>query len=154
MSAYVIDTNVLINANDPFSTANLFLFEVNKSADIVCLDDKSLILKEYFRNVNRSGQPGLGDYFAKWLFDNQYSQTDRIETVSITPIIQENNLPSFEEFPNDDSDLQNFDRSDRKFVAVALKSTNHPFIVRSADPDWLDAEKFLNNYNVFIKNIA
>jgi hypothetical protein len=39
------------------------------------------------------------------------------------------------EFPRDES-LRCFDLSDRKFVAVARNSKNHPEIVNAVDSDW------------------
>ena len=44
---------------------------------------------------------------------------------------------SFVEFP-DDPELEKFDQSDRKFVAVALATPDQPPIVNAVDSDWLE----------------
>ena len=43
----------------------------------------------------------------------------------------------FEEFPESDA-LNNFDRNDRKFVAVAVASGERPPILNASDRDWWD----------------
>ena len=58
---------------------------------------------------------------------------ERCEQVEITPIGGSD--WDFEEFPLD-SELGTFDRSDRKFVAVALASKNAPQILNAVDSDW------------------
>ena len=74
----VMDTNVAIVANGKTGHAS-------KSCKRACiaslrrirdehrllLDDRGLILAEYQKNLSFSGQPGAGDFFFKWLFDNQ-----------------------------------------------------------------------------------
>jgi len=53
----------------------------------------------------------------------------------LTPIPDD--LEQFTEFP-DDPELDTFDRSDRKYVAVALTSQNHPAVLNADDTDWWD----------------
>ena len=83
-------------------------------------------------NLSLSGQPGAGDAFMKWVFQNQANES-HCELVPITLIncIEQD----FEEFP-DDPDLADFDRSDRKFVAVALTSQHSPPVLNATDSDW------------------
>lgn len=57
-----------------------------------------------------------------------------------------------QEFPNfpADPELQNFDRSDRKFVAVALASGENPPIVNATDTDWWIFREALNRNGIQI----
>jgi hypothetical protein len=139
MKAVVIDTNVLIVANGASEQAGpqhviacVNALEVAHLRQIIAIDLGSRILNEYFGHMNRSGQPGLGDAFAKWLFENQ-GNTERCESVVITS--KQGDPEDFEEFPND-PELAGFDRSDRKFVAVALASKNKPKVLNATDSDW------------------
>lgn len=139
MTCYIIDTNVLITANEGAPQASeknvmdckRFLINV-QSAHKVCVDSRNMIFSEYFGHVSRSGQPNVGDAFTKWLWDNQYNN----KYCEIVEIVADDVDPTnFKEFPIND-DLKSFDRSDRKFVAVALKSKLKPIICNATDTDW------------------
>jgi hypothetical protein len=142
MTAFVIDTNVPIVANgkadhvddpDCVITALQMLKQVREKGTLV-LDCEGLILKEYrdSSHLNMLGQPGAGDFFIKWAYDNQ-ANARYCRQVRITP--KGDDDQDFEEFPNDDA-LAGFDRSDRKFVAVAAASKDNPEIVNASDTDW------------------
>lgn len=62
----------------------------------------------------------------------------------------QNNDWDFEEFPGDE-ELADFDRQDRKFVAVALTSVNDPTILNAVDSDWWDHLEALNNNGVKVE---
>lgn len=96
------------------------------------LDNHHLIVEEYRKHLNPAGQPGPGDAFFKWLWDNQANPT-YVRRVQVTTI--EGDPPGFVEFPSD-IDLEHFDLDDRKFVAVALASGSDPLILNAADRDW------------------
>jgi len=138
MTGYVVDVNVGIVANGghPPASATCRLACVEGLCEarqgIVCLDDGDRILGEYRAHLSPSGQPGVGDEFMYWILQNQFSQ-DRCERVPI------HELPTddwtFEEFP-EDPDLDQFDRSDRKYVAVALASVHDPEVLNASDSDW------------------
>jgi len=64
-----------------------------------------------------------------------WSNPNRCELVAITQQPSSSDPKDFVEFPND-STLQNFDRSDRKFVAVALAHPETPPILNATDSDW------------------
>lgn len=121
MRAVVVDTNVPVAAN---AMANHVsedcvihcverLTRVRKK-EVLLLDDGRLILQEYKGYLSPSGQPGFGDMFMKWVWTNQ-ANPKHCKIISITAIDKK---PYFREFPND-NELDAFDRSDRKFVAVA-----------------------------------
>jgi hypothetical protein len=148
----VIDTNVLIAANrDDCPQANLacvsaceqFLLKVQKSG-IVVVDLTRLILSEYGRKVypNRSR---TGDKFLKWLLSNQ-GNPKHCRFVAITPTGEY----QFAEFPAA-PDLQDFDPSDRKFVAVALTHPDHPPIYNAVDSDWKIHQIALEKHGIQIE---
>jgi hypothetical protein len=133
--AVAVDTNVPIIANgsaDVSSDCTLAcirrLREVRASHRVL-LDTLNLILTEYRKNLSPRGQPGLGDAFFKWLWDNQ-ANAQVCRRVSITAIDG-----SFAEFPSD-PDLARFHRDDRKFVAVVLASGEQALVLNASDTDW------------------
>jgi len=141
MPAVVIDTNVLVAANNKSEQAGpdcilacVAALEKAKSRKLVLVDSGMRIFEEYRRYACLSGRPGLGDAFCKWLWNNQANPL-HCEQVQITP--KANDPQDFEEFP-DDTDLAGFDRADRKFVAVALASGKQPTILNATDSDWWD----------------
>ena len=144
--AFVVDTNVPIAANGKsHATPKCVItcidaLENARKNGIVVLDDAMLILDEYFSRLNMSGEPGPGDAFAKWVWNVQADE-NHCERVGVNPY-QDNHGETFLEFP-DDPQLANFDRRDRKFVAVARASQNHPTILNALDSDWADAYEAL-----------
>lgn len=154
MSTYVLDTNAAVVANGGTEKASsdcvlncLRILEQIKEKGILVLDDTRLILTEYMNNLSRSGQPGAGDAFMKWVWINQANPI-YCELVSITrkPCDSED----FEEFPNDPG-LRRFDRSDRKFVAVALTSRRNPEILNAVDTGWWRYRVSLTKLGIQIK---
>ena len=97
---------------------------------LVLLDEDGKILDEYANHCSYAGQPGVGDAFFKWLWDNQ-ANPKHCQKVPITPDPNR----EFAEFP-DDPDLSGFDRKDRKFVAVALASGLDPEVLNATDKGW------------------
>ena len=91
------------------------------------LDDKGLFFEEYQKGLNFSGQPGLGDAFFKWLWENQANE-QHCRTVPVTIHADR----GFVEFP-DDPRLERFDKGDRMFVAVALASETGPRVLNAVD---------------------
>ncbi len=153
MTAVVIDTNVLIVANGRSRQADedcvLACLDALDEArtGIVLLDDKGRILNEYMGRLSLSGQPGVGDAFFKWLHDHQ-ADPRHCECVRITP--KSSDAEDFKEFPND-SKLAGFDRSDRKFVAVARASRRNPSILNAVDRDWWDFREALKGNGVLVQ---
>lgn len=108
------------------------------------LDDRNQIIDEYRNNLNPSGQPGPGDAFFLWLWQNQANQ-DYCRNIAVTP----HEDLGFEEFP-DDPDLNAFDQDDRKFVAVALASETEPEVLNASDTDWWHHRQALQQHGVEI----
>jgi hypothetical protein len=154
MSSIVIDTNVLVTANDNSEQAGpncvlacVSALEDAKSHKTILIDSGMRIFEEYRRHANHSGRPGLGDAFFKWLWNNQ-ANLSHCEQVDITS--KANDLHDFEEFP-DDPELAGFDRSDRKFVAVAQASGKRPTILNATDSDWWNFKEPLAANGLHIK---
>jgi hypothetical protein len=141
MKSVVVETNVIAVANELADQADVdcvdacidALHTAQKKRKVV-VDSSQLLFQEYFKYANRSGQPRTGDAFIKWLWDNQ-ANAKRVECVSITS--RASDPDNFNEFPSDPG-LNLFDRSDRKFVAVALSSKRSPKILNATDSDWRD----------------
>ena len=133
----IVDTNVAIVANGKteqadqrcISKCRAKLQHIRDEYRLL-LDNRNLILDEYRRNLNPSGQPGLGEGFFIWLWQNQ-ANPEYCRKVAVKP----HKNREFEEFP-DDPNLSSFDRDDRKFVAVALASGTTPKVLNASDTDW------------------
>lgn len=146
----VIDTNVAIVANGFHERASEQCIDacieslLEAQASVVLVDDGYRIFDEYRRHLSHAGQPGVGDAFFKWLWNNQANFAS-CRQVTITPCDPGGRV--FEEFP-DDPALAGFDRDDRKFVAVALASGEHPWIANAADSDWWIFRSALTKHGV------
>ena len=156
MRAVVVDTNVPVAANamanhvseDCIINCVQRLKQVRKK-EILLLDDGMRILQEYMGYLSPSGQPGIGDMFMKWVWNNQ-SNPKRCKIIPITSLDER---PYFSEFPKDD-ELDGFDRSDRKFVAVAKASGLDPPIINATDKDWWEFKKPLHKHGIKIEFIC
>jgi hypothetical protein len=154
MTAFVVDVNVAIVANGKSPQADLdcqsacvdALLGVAETGRIV-LDDGRRILSEYQRHLSPSGQPGLGDAFMQWVWENQ-AVAERCELVPLTP--RGAGADEFAEFP-DDPELRTFHRDDRKYVAVALASQENPEVLNAVDVDWWQHKDTLARNGVRIR---
>ena len=154
MPAYVIDTNVGVVANgkdcpqaDPVcklacieKLKECVEFLNGKKQGHVVIDSGNEIFEEYRSYFDFKGQPGVGDMFFKVLHERRFS-TDNCERVTIKPDAEW----GYEEFPHDEA-LDGFDPSDRKFVAVAVKSHHSPVILNAIDSDWQEDAEALEKY--------
>jgi len=153
MHSYIIDTNVLAVANESYPkagdkevfTCQRFLVDVMQTH--LSVDSLGLIFYEYFTHASRSGQPGMGDAFAKWFWDNQYD-VSICEQVDITP--DPGGKRGFLEFPGDER-LKDFDMEDRKFAAVAVKSQFDAVICNATDSDWWDYKEVFTQLGINIE---
>ena len=114
------------------------------AGEVVAIDDSGLILEEYRRRLNLSGMPGVGDVFLKHVFNNQY-RDDRIRRVSVTP--SEDDRRGFEELPENA-----FDRSDRKFLAVAV--VGKAVVLNATDSDWGEHEALIGSLEVEVTQLC
>lgn len=147
----IVDTNVLVVANGRNTHADLecqiqcvsAIREISLKGTVV-LDGRDLILDEYRRHLDLKGEPGPGDAFFKHIHDNLYF-TKRVERVSITAVDDEER--AFEELP-----ANTLDRSDRKFLAVAVVSKAP--ILNATDSDWDDARALISSVEVVVKQLC
>jgi hypothetical protein len=151
---YIIDTNILIAANGNArhlklsDTIKCQKFTASLFVDaVISIDDKQEIFTEYFRYANRSGQPGIGDAFAKYLWDHQFDNS-KCEIVKIE--FHERCVYSV---LADKESLLSFDRNDLKFIAVYFGSRNNPVICNACDSDWKEKKALLDEYSVKILEI-
>lgn len=134
----LVDTNVAIVANGKSEQADEDLvekcidaiLEITTKGGLV-IDSEDRIFDEYRQNLSLSGQPGTGDAFMKWVHDFRW-QAELCEMRDVTCLDEDEQV--FEEFPTAD-DLREFDRSDRKFVAVANAGKCCP-ILQAVDFKW------------------
>ncbi len=151
MTAFVVDTNVAIVANGRGTHADLQCQRscVERLAtvvreEIIAIDDAGLILAEYASRLSRSGQPGMGDAFLKHLFDHQY-QLGRVRRITVRPTADTQR--GFQELPEN-----TLDRSDRKFLAVAVVAK--AALLNATDSDWNEQRALLNRLQVHVHQLC
>ena len=152
----VIDTNVPITANrarcpeeTPPELAECVLASVEAVEHVVkqgglVLDFGDEIFDEYRNHLSMKGQPGVGDFFMKWVHDNRWksSKADRVEIEKIGV--------SYKEFP-DHEGLSEFDDADRKFVAVSNAHPDKPPILQATDSKWWGWKEALNEVGITVQ---
>lgn len=147
---FVVDTNVAIVANgrgihadeECQSTCVKKLKFLKR--EVVAIDDKYLILGEYRKHLNSSREPGLGDKFFIDVFNNLH-KCERVRMVTVTP--SEDDGRGFEELTEN-----TFDRSDRKFLAVAVKAK--AVILNATDSDWDEHKALMNALGVKVEQLC
>ncbi|HOY68952.1 MAG TPA: hypothetical protein PLP29_18900 [Candidatus Ozemobacteraceae bacterium] len=135
----VVDTNVATTANGRNPGASCACVAASSRALMtvmrdghVFIDARGLIVAEYRANLNAKGQPGAGDMFFKWLLTNEWGGV-RVTRVGITPKAAD--PEDFHELPPPLPGVS-YDRSDRKFLAVAAAHPEHPPILQAFDSKW------------------
>ena len=141
MTRYIVDTNVPIVANGRPDRARgsravslscrmaavELLMKIIGSGTLV-LDLAGEIQEEYHRHLSPQGQPGVGDRFYLTALQSSPSQVERV-------ILPRNPDGDYIDFP-DAPALARFDRSDRKFAALARRERVP--VSSATDSDWLD----------------
>lgn len=152
----MVDTNVAVVANQTNSeplaciaACASALHGITRTG-LVVIDDAELILREYKYYLSFKGQPGAGDRFFKWLVNNR-GRRDRV--VQVTLAEDPKRPGEFATFPAD-SDLEAFDRSDRKFVAAALAHPEKPPVLNASDSDWWVYRHALKRHGVTIQFVC
>lgn len=147
----VVDTNVAIVANgrDTHADDECQLTCVNALAEIydnrpVVLDHGDLIMDEYAKYLHRSGEPGAGDAFYKYLCLHSHTP-GYVHRVSLTPIQDERR--GFAELP-----ANNLDPGDRKFLAVAFVAKAP--IMNATDSDWHEQRSFLEDHDLVVEQLC
>ncbi len=152
MNVFVVDTNVAVVANGGNENIDFKcqLSCVEKLQEVVeretvAVDERGLIIEEYRNHLSLSGKPGVGDMFFKYLWDNQHLPNGRVRRVVITP--SEDDRRSFEELPRN-----NFDPSDRKFLAVAVKA--NAVVLNATDSDWRQQDSLMKRLCLKISQLC
>lgn len=147
-----VDTNVLVVANgrNDQATPECQLAAIEsllaiKGSESVVLDAGGEILDEYKRHCSYAGQPGVGDEFFRWVFDNQHS----LRAVELQPHVGRR----FEEFPVD-PDLEHFDWDDRVFVSVSRACDDDNQIVNAVDSDYMMARAALERAGIDVRELC
>jgi len=150
----VVDTNVLMAANGRNTHANTtcqytcieFLEQIvsAKSRTKIVLDKPGLIFDEYKNSQNYGGQPGVGDMFFKYLHDHMFLG-EKVQLVPITSIADDER--GFDELP-----VNQLDRSDRKFLAAALKSRAK--VVNALDRDWHEEHVLITSLGLTVQQLC
>lgn len=96
------------------------------------IDDGGLIVSEYRSNLRAKGEPGPGDAFLKWILTHEWGG-QRVTRVPITA--KDDDAEDFHECPTAPNGIS-FDRSDRKFLAVAAAHSERPPVLQSFDSKW------------------
>lgn len=156
-SLVIIDTNVICEAGrtDYEMDSSLavrctemcidFIYNFIKSpTSRLVLDTGWEIVREYERNISKSGQPTLANRFMLWL----YAYLSKIPAEDLIDI-QKKGQDLYETFPLDDR-LKDFDPRDRKFIALANVHSAHPPIIQGTDCKWWGFKDIFREYGIEI----
>lgn len=150
-SAFVVDTNVLVVANgrkthadEPCQDSCRKKIESVLEDGVIAIDDKDEILSEYGRHLSDSGMSGLGNAFYKHLFTYQ-GYRDRVRRIPITNSADDKR--GFDELPEN-----TLDRSDRKFLAVAVAA--NVVLLNATDSDWGEQEALIETLGVKVDQLC
>ncbi|MFC8383552.1 hypothetical protein [Nocardia sp. NPDC057272] len=148
----VVDTNVPLITKLPDGHPTELVDECAKILENiiengipVVTDDAGEMVEEYFHKLSRSGQPTLGDAFARYVFDNRYGWDEAMRP-DIEPHTSTEN--SYAVLAADDDEI---DPSDRKFVATA-KVALAP-VLQAADTKWLNWGEVLRRHGVIVEYV-
>ncbi len=161
MNAVIVDTNVIVIANDLDekradcrARCQDRLHQIISRREKVVIDSDWRILREYDRNTKPNTRKRLGDLFVKRLLQN-LTNPNICTLVHITPLA--GNGTEFEEFPNDEA-LKDFHKNDRKFIAVALayqkESEQTATILLAIDRGWANFITTLATHGVSVDIIC
>lgn len=131
---FAIDENVLVVANGRETHASLmcqlacvdFLLECKRDRSLL-LDTAGAVLALYASKCNWSGEPGTGDEFFRWAFDNSHG----LELVDLA----RDDSGRYVDVPEG---LEDFDRDDHIWLALVLKTSVEAQIVNAVDSDYLE----------------
>ena len=152
MKTLIVDTNVILVANGQHdNTSPECVRNCAKNLDDVmrsnriALDSGYRILKEYQNKTNPRKAKGPGDAFVKWALQvcGDQNRCDQVD-------IHDEYERGFKEFPSDPN-LQDFDLSDRKFIAVAITHGHNPTVLQATDSKWVKYESALKSNKISVE---
>jgi hypothetical protein len=149
MTEVIVDTNVTVVANHQNNgvaascvDACTIFIATARNEHIVLIDDDDAIRLEYAQALQQSRPYGLGALFLQHIYQHQHNPA-RIRQVPL-PVTANG---EYVDFPNVPA-LATFDRSDRKFAALA-RTTGVP-VTNSVDSDWIDNIAALNAHGITV----
>jgi len=150
MTVVIVDTNVPLVANGSCEgvsakcrLATIDFLESLLHRGKIAIDLEGAIEEEYRRQLG-VGSPGVGSRFIQKFFSEA---ADRVVRVS-APIDGHGHHKKFKF----DGTLKRFDRSDRKFVAVAVETGAE--IYNATDSDWLEHNEELSRRGIKLRFIC
>lgn len=147
MPRYVIDTNVPIVANGRDEADNITVDCQRAAVELlqdalnqgrVFLDSAGEIQAEYAHYLHPKGQPGVGDRFYLEVINSHPQRVVRLDVIK-RPDGEYENLP--QELID-----SGFDRSDRKFAAVARRARAR--VCNAVDRDWVDHKAIIKECDI------
>ena len=114
-----------------------------------CSTEAGHILAEYRRHLSPSGQPGTGDFFYRWIYEQAAHNPQHCEQVALA-LDEDGNFAAFPAVP----ELAGFDPSDRKFVAAARTHPANPPVVNATDTDWHEHQEALRQQGVRLEFVC
>ena len=148
----VVDTNVLVVANgrDTHVDVSCQLRCVDELArlsreEVVCVDDKMLIMSEYEKNTGHKGQAKPGTVFYKQIW-RKMGDSNRVRLVPVEPRDAEGR-----DFADPILPPSNL-KKDAKFLAVAIKAD--AVIVNAADSDWAEHRELTGRLGVDVRQLC
>lgn len=157
MTRFVVDTNVAIAANgrnthadDECQLACVENLESIMRDGIIAIDRDGLIFEEYINRLSLGegfDNKGVGNMFLVHVFNNQY-KNDYVRMFDVMPSIDDpDDLKGFEELPENQ-----LDRSDRKFLAVAVVAEG--VILNALDGDWNEQQALTDRLGVEVRQLC
>jgi len=148
----VVDTNVLVVANGRATHVDeacrlSCVDELARLArnEVVCVDDKGLILREYERRTEQRGQAEPGTVFFKHVWQKM-GDPNRIHVASVDPLDPEGRDFSDPVLPRNNL------KKDAKFLAVAVKAD--AVIVNATDSDWAEHHELTDRLGVDVRQLC
>jgi hypothetical protein len=153
---FVVDTNVAVVANGRPSDNSSRIPSVDcrlgavefllrlLATGTVLLDLGHEIQSEYRTLLNPSGQPGVGDQFYRQVLNSAPRRVERVE-------LPQGEDGEYLDLPRSLIEA-NFDRSDRKFAALARRAK--ATVANAIDSDWLIHRKALIEAGIRLKFIC
>ena len=148
----VVDTNVLVVANGRATHVDeacqlSCVDELARLAreEVVCVDDKWLIMREYQSRTKQDGQTRPGSAFYKHVWQKM-GDTNRIRLIPVEPRDAEGR--DFAEPVLPPNNL----KKDAKFLAVAVKAD--AVIVNAADSDWAEHRELTDRLGIDVRQLC
>jgi hypothetical protein len=158
MTAYVVDENVPIVANDssrPEPKAQQADVDCRLACvqalnrvvrtGIIIIDTEDEVVQAYRKYLDFRGQPGAGDAFYRHVLDNKYNRK-RVRRIKVRTADRR-----LEALP---AALSDFDPADQIFVVLALVATEGPRILNAVDSDYSQHKAALESAGVRVEELC